>query len=326
MEKLDRHIASSMTALLVLEAAVKHRNFSLAGRKFNLSQPAVSRHISVLEERLGQSLFRRNNNRVSPTENACELAAAVSLGLGHIRETWRKVYFSATRDDVVLACSFGFAEQWLLPRFARLRLALNGAQVRFVTTDQISDIDLNRVDAAVVWHLAHPSDRPAFPLVSEEAFPICSPAFAEREFGSVQIDPSDLARLKELVPDKFLHLDQGDSGYLTWDSWFAKVGLEAPRFDHRETFDAYPFMLQAVLNGDGIALGWRGLVEELIAQGRVLRAGPVVANRATAYYLQHRPVDNAESALAKLVAWFKLEASAAEGGRYLENENIISTR
>ncbi|MES0192665.1 LysR family transcriptional regulator [Mesorhizobium sp. LSJC264A00] len=301
-----------MNALLVLEAAVRHGNFSLAARSLNLSQPAVSRHISILEERLGQRLFLRNNNRITPTANARELGAAVALGLGHIRETWKKIYCPPPRDDVILACTFGFADQWLMPRFARLRLAMQGARVRVITTDQVADIDQNWVDAAVVWHLGDCNDRPAFPLIAEEAFPVCSPAFAFRELGEVPRDFCDPIALRNLPPDKFLHFDQGDSGYLTWDSWFSKVGLAAPAFGRRETFDAYPFMLQAILNGEGVGLGWQGLVNELVAQGRLLRVGPVVANLKTAYYLQHRSVESSDSALARLVAWFRLEVSNSQ--------------
>lgn len=296
-----------MNALLVLEAAVRHGNFSLAGRALNLSQPAISRHISVLEERLGQRLFHRNNNRITPTANARELAAAVALGLGHIGETWKRIYCPPPRKDVILACTFGFADQWLMPRFARLRQAMDGARVRVITTDQAGGIDPSWVDAAVVCDLRDHNERPAFPLIPEEAFPICSPAYARQELG--EINRGDPAALSGLPPKKFLHFEQGDSGFLTWDSWFEKAGLSAPAFGRRETFDAYPFMLQAVLNGEGIALGWRGLVDELVDQGRLLRVGPVVANLETAYYLQHRFVENSDSALARLVAWFRLEVS-----------------
>ncbi len=177
-----------------------------------------------------------------------------------------------------------------------------------MTTDQADIIDPALVDAAVVCDLGDRSDRVAFPLIPEEAFPICSPAYAERELGTGGGATWDPIAFTDLSPEKFLHFEQGNSGFLTWDTWFSKIGIEAPAFTKRETFDAYPFLLRSVLDGEGIALGWRGLVDELLAQGRLLRVGPVVANHTTAYYLQHRSVEFSDSALARLVDWFKSES------------------
>ena len=72
-------------------------------------------------------------------------------------------------------------------------------------------------------------------------------------------DPGVQAANERIVtwrPEGFLHFEQRDSGFLTWDTWFAKVGVATPVFHRRETFDVYPFLLHAVLDGEGIALGW----------------------------------------------------------------------
>lgn len=308
MEKQEWKIAGSLNALMVLECAVRHSNFSTAAHKLNLSQPAVSRHIVTLEERLGQPLFQRHNNRISPTENARKLAEAVALGFGHVDQIWKDISAPPERNEVVLACTFGLAEQWLLPRFSGLRTAMKGARVRILTTDQLGDIDLGRVDAAVVWDLEQAPDRPALPLFSEEAFPICSVEFAAKElnlFNQAGADRGDQRLLEHLPAAKFLHFDVGRSGFISWNIWFTKAGLKVPRFDQVAPFDAYPFLLQAVLGGEGVALGWRGLVDELLAQGRILRIGPSVSHRQTAYYLQHRPIRDPDGALARLVNWFR---------------------
>lgn len=312
MERQNWSIAGSLNALVVLEAAVRHRNFSVASAKLNLSQPAVSRHISALEGRLAQPLFHRDNNKITPTENACKLAEAVTLGFGHVEQVWKDISVSPERDEVVLACTFGLAEQWLLPRFHGLRAAMNGTRVRIVTTDQLGDINLARVDAAVVWDLEQAPDRPALPLFPEEAFPVCTREFAERELKLSKNPTADYLgpeTLQKLSPDRFLHFDVGRSGFLSWNTWFARVGLQPPRFEKFPVFDAYPFLLQAVLGGEGVALGWRGLVDELLAQRRVLRVGPKVANRETAYFLQYRPIHDPGSGLARLLEWFRTQTA-----------------
>ncbi|MBY6069145.1 LysR family transcriptional regulator [Leisingera aquaemixtae] len=301
MERSIRPTAGSLNSLLVLEVAVRHASLSRAAIELGLSQPAVSRHIATLEDRLRQPLFDRNNNRITPTANAIRLADAVALGLGHVDQAWSEVLAAPETDEVTLACTFGFADQWLMPRHSDLRASLGGTRVRVVTTDQLGDIDMSRLDAAVVWDPSRMPERPYFPLIPSETFPVCTPGFLADH-------PEAADGISALPPVSFLHFDTGSSGFLTWPGWFEQAGLPLPRFGKAPEFDAYPFLLQAVLDGEGIALGWLGLVDQLLENGRLVRAGPSVFSRETAYYVQHRPVLDETGALARLLAWFQGQA------------------
>src|SRR3954466_1130336 len=53
--------------LATLHAVVAHGSFSAAGEALNLTQPAVSRQVSLLERRLGTQLVRRTQQGVLPT-------------------------------------------------------------------------------------------------------------------------------------------------------------------------------------------------------------------------------------------------------------------
>jgi DNA-binding transcriptional LysR family regulator len=302
MEWLSRPTAGSLNALLVLEVAVRHSSLSRAARELGLSQPAVSRHVATLEGRLGQTLFRRNNNQIAPMPDAVRLAEAIRLGYGHIDQVWTDIAARSDRNEVTLACTYGFADQWLMPRFDNLRDILDGARVRIVTTDQLGDIDLSRMDAAVVWDSARLPDRPFFPLIRSEVFPICSPGF-------LRAHPDAAERIQDLPPEVFLHFDVGESGFMTWPKWFALAKIEPPRFTTSADFDAYPFLLQAVQRGEGIGLGWHGLVDKSLAKGDILRLGPSVSDRDFSYYLQHRPLQGDTGLLARTVQWFKDAAS-----------------
>ncbi|AHD02889.1 LysR family transcriptional regulator [Leisingera methylohalidivorans] len=301
MERSIRPTSGSLNSLLVLEVAVRHASLSRAAAELGLSQPAVSRHISTLEDRLRQPLFERNNNRITPTANADRLAAAVALGLGHVDQAWSEVLAAPETNEVTLACTFGFADQWLMPRYSDLRAYLGGGRVRVVTTDQLGDIDLSRLDAAVVWDPARMPERPYFPLIAAETFPVCSPRFLEAH-------PEAAADITQLPPELFLHFDTGSSGFLTWEGWFAKAGLPQPRLGTAAEFDAYPFLLQSVRRGEGIGLGWSGIADHALACGEVLRLGPAVSDRPHSYFLQHRVPGAGASALARMLEWFKHQA------------------
>ena len=303
MERSIRPTAGSLNALLVLEVAVRHASLSRAAAELGLSQPAVSRHISALEDRLRQPLFDRNNNRITPTANAVRLADAVALGLGHVDQAWSEVLAAPDPGEVTLACTFGFADQWLMPRYSDLRACLGGSRVRVVTTDQLGDIDLSRLDAAVVWDPSRMPDRPYFPLIPAETFPICSPEF-------LAAHPEAAKNVSQLPPEQFLHFDPGASDFLTWESWFLLTGLTLPPLNTAAEFDAYPFLLQSVRRGEGIGLGWTGIVDDALARGEVLRLGPTVSDREHSYFLQHRPLGTSSGTLERMLKWFKLEAQA----------------
>lgn len=303
MQRPIRPTSGSLNALLVLEVVVRHSNLSHAARELGLSQPAVSRHISALEDRLGLPLLARNNNQITPTHGAVRLAEAVSLGFGHLDQVWTEISAPPDREEVTLACTYGFADQWLMPRFSDLRDHLQGAQVRVVTTDQLGDIDLSRLDAAVVWDTSRLPERPCFPLLKSEVFPICSPDF-------LAVHPEALEAIETVPPHLFLHFDVRESGFMTWSKWFALAKRKAPAFRVPAQFDAYPFLLKAVEAGDGIGLGWHGLVDQALATGRILRLHPSLSDRKVSYYLQHRPIRDQNGVLAKMLQWFREAAEA----------------
>ncbi|MCT4610064.1 MAG: LysR family transcriptional regulator [Pelagimonas sp.] len=298
MERLIRPISGSLNALLVLEVVVRHSNLSRAAKELGLSQPAVSRHVSTLEDRLGLPLFERNNNQIIPTASAVRLADAVSLGFGHLDQVWRDISAPAERQEVTLACTYGFADQWLMPRFSDLRAHMDGAKVRVVTTDQLGDIDLSRLDAAVVWDTSGLPERPFFPLIKSAIFPICSPDF-------LAAHPEVSEMIERISPELFLHFEVGNSGFMTWSKWFAMADLKPPAFEEASGYDAYPFLLEAVQRGDGIGLGWHGLVDQALRKGQVLQCGPALSDRETSYFVQHRTIRSKTSPLGRMLHWFK---------------------
>src|ERR671926_236983 len=54
--------------LATLRAVVAHGSFSAAATALHLTQPAVSRQVSLLEQRVGTQLVRRTQQGVHPTE------------------------------------------------------------------------------------------------------------------------------------------------------------------------------------------------------------------------------------------------------------------
>lgn len=293
-----KNISGSLNALLVFEAVVRNLSFTRAATELNLSQPTVSRHIATLEGRLNQSLFVRVGNQVMPTEEARRLASAIALGFGHAETAWEAIQFEAIEDEVTLACSFGFAENWLMRRYAGLKQAMGDTRLRIATFDKPEFLDMSRIDVAVIWNTSQVADRPYFPLFTEQAFPICSPRYLEK-------NPEIESDVQALAKANLLHFEVGDSGFINWRLWFAAQGIDYRVPDGAHQYDTLPFVMQAVLDGEGVGIGWRFLVDQLLEDGLVVKTGPELVNREAAYYLQYREDSPNRAGIQTVINWFE---------------------
>jgi DNA-binding transcriptional LysR family regulator len=70
--------------LATLRAVVAHGSFSAAGHALNLTQPAVSRQVSLLERQVGTQLVRRSRRGVRPTEAGRLLVGHADSVLGRL--------------------------------------------------------------------------------------------------------------------------------------------------------------------------------------------------------------------------------------------------
>jgi LysR family glycine cleavage system transcriptional activator len=140
-------------------------------------------------------------------------------------------------------------------------------------------------------------------LMDEEVFPVCSPALSKQ---NRLRKPSDLAGLK-LIHD--LSVD-GRSGFTTWKSWLAKAkaNVETKRGLRINNSAA---VLQAAIDGQGVALARSILAHDDLEAGRLVRLFPEVEfTSALAYYVVYRPEYGMLPKVAAFRDWLATEASA----------------
>src|SRR5690242_13234678 len=104
--------------LIPFEAAARLGSMSAAARELGVSQPAISRHLQILEADLGQALFHRNRRGLSLTAAGNAYRHAVALGLDHIAAATATLRAQTGDQTIRIATNFGFAQQWLMPRLS----------------------------------------------------------------------------------------------------------------------------------------------------------------------------------------------------------------
>lgn len=290
-----RRIQPHLTALPVFEAAARLGSFTRAGGELGISQPSVSRHIANLEEALGQPLFTRDHNRLTLTAEGAALAGAIDLGLSHIDTAYRKVAQGPRRQGLTLACSFSFAHGWLLPRFSDLRRAAGDTPIHLVVSYWLEDVALDDVDMVVNWRSRGWTEWPSLSLFDEVVYPVAAPSWQGRG--------------DTLAPADLLHFEERDNEFVGWERWFAHTGQTMPDVTDAYRYSNYHFMIQAAMDGEGVALGWHHLVADQIAQGRLQRVGAPMHYRDDAYSLEYRPNSTAPETVQAILNWFRAEVT-----------------
>lgn len=263
MESL-RSLLPSINSLVVFEAAGRLSSFTAAARELRMTQAAVSYAIHRLEEHLGTTLFLREHRRVRLSAAGARFHADVAIGLSHIQRSAQDLRAVATGGHVTLACSTAFAAFWMVPRMAQLRADLPQIDLRIQTADR--DLDLMGEGIPLAIRGGSPADWPHYearPLAAEEIYPVCGAGYLagrQRPAG-----PEDL------LAHQLIHLEEPFRQAATWRDWFASVGVEGRRVPKGLQINDYVLLVQSVIAGQGVALGWRHLVEGLVRQGVLVR-------------------------------------------------------
>lgn len=263
METL-RSLLPSINSLVVFEAAGRLGSFTSAARELRMTQAAVSYAVHRLEEHLGTALFLREHRRVRLSEAGARFHADVSIGLQHIQRSAQDLRAVAAGGHVTLSCSTAFAAFWMVPRMAQLRADLPEIDLRIQTADR--DLDLVGEGIPLAIRGGDPAEWPHYhcaPLASEEIYPVCAPSYLSRHAAPT--------RPEDLLAHALIHLEEPYRSATTWYDWFASLGIGERRVPKGLQVNDYVLAIQAVLEGQGVALGWRHLVEDMVKRGVLVR-------------------------------------------------------
>lgn len=259
METL-RSLLPSINSLVVFEAAGRLASFTGAARELRMTQAAVSYAIHRLEEHLGTALFLREHRRVRLSEAGERFHVDVSIGLSHIQRSAQDLRSVATGGHVTLSSSSAFAAFWMVPRMALFRADLPHIDLRIQTADR--DLDLLGEGIPLAVRGGDPGDWAQYhaePLSAERIFPVCGAGYlAGRDRPRHPVD---------LLDHQLIHLEEPFRPAATWRDWFASAGIEGRRVPKGLQINDYVSVIQSVIAGQGIALGWDHLVDMLVSQG-----------------------------------------------------------
>ncbi|MDJ0768668.1 MAG: LysR substrate-binding domain-containing protein [Ilumatobacter sp.] len=288
VERIDR-----LQRLAVFEAAARTGSFTAAARELGMTQPAVTRQVRALEQRLGAELFRRTSNRSDLTDIGHRLSSHVNAGFDVIESGLQELADHA--GTFVVASHPGIAQQWLVPRIDDLHTALGDLELRLRFFDRDAELEAGDHDVAIRVGAGDFPGQSRHLLFDEVVVPVASPALAA-EHGL-----SESSTAADVYQAPFVHMDDDDRPWMTWADWLGRFGIALRRQPGRVLFNNYPMVLQQALAGRGIALGWRPLIDELVEGDALVVVGPEVRSDR-GYYVTWR-AGPPEPPVETLIAW-----------------------
>ena len=243
-----------------------------------MTQAAVSYAIRGLEDQLGVPLFHRVHRAVELTEAGEKFHADVSVGLSRIQKSAEEIRAKGRETNVTLAASTAFASMWMLPRLNRMREDLPEIDLRIQTS--VRDLDLEEDPIPLGIRGGDPSHWPRYhaaQLAEEVVNAVATPAYIE-EHGLPET-AADLQR------HNLIHLEEPVRRACDWTEWFASAGLTYPKQARRLTINDYVLVIQAVLAGEGVALGWEHLINPQIRSGALMPVAGHVLKTGLAFYV-----------------------------------------
>ncbi|WP_440801663.1 choline sulfate utilization transcriptional regulator [Pseudomonas syringae] len=268
----------SLDLLRAFEVAARLRSFTAAALELGTTQPAVSQQIKRLEEQLATRLFDRIYRGIELTDAGEVLFSHVQAGLQSIDSGLIAITEHHQHEVLQVATDFAFAAYWLMPRLHRFHKVNPDVDVSLVTSERTHSMLRADIDVAVLFGDGRFKQGQSHWLFSEEVFPVCSPQLVA---GRQTPLPNDALRDFPL-----LHL-RGESinHWFDWAGVFRALDIPQAPAPGQLRFDNYTLLIQAAIGGQGIAIGWKHLVDDLLDQGLLCRPIAGAAISGQGYYV-----------------------------------------
>lgn len=266
-----------LNGLRAFEASARHLSFTRAAIELCVTQAAVSQQVKGLEKRLGVSLFQRLPRGLKITAEGEALLPTVTSSFDQMATTLDRIEAGQVRELLFLGVVGTFAVGWLLPRLKAFQKQHPFIDVRVSTNNNRVDMAAEGLDFAIRFGQGSWHGTDAFRLFEAPLSPLCTPKLAET-----------LKTPTDLMEATLLRSYRADE----WSNWFAAAGvMPAAQVNAGIVFDTSLGMMEAALQGLGVALAPPSMFSRHLASGAIIQPFPVTISLGSYWLtrLQSKP-------------------------------------
>lgn len=247
--------------LKVFHAAAEAGSFTHAGEQLGLSQSAVSRQVSALEQELSVSLFHRHARGLILTEQGDLLFRTAHDVFMQLQAARAKLTDSRERPsgDLKINTTPGVGINWLIPRLGEFTALYPEIRISLIVNDEELDLSMREADVAIRTRKPTQPDLIQRKLFAMGFHAYCSPEYIKR-FGTPRtLDELDAHRIIMLS-------DSQVPAHLQNRNWLIEAGRNgsSPREAYFKVNNILG-LVRACQQGLGIAALPDYLVEETTA-------------------------------------------------------------
>ncbi len=295
---MDNDRLPPLNSLKAFEAAARHESFLEAATEHGVTPGSVSRHVRLLERYLGTELFVRRSNGVTLTSAGKDYAAKVRGIFRNLRTETDRVRRPVRDRAIAISTLPIFSERWLYRRIPSFRKAFDRAELRIEAHNGEHDADREDVDAWIMYSKGQHPGYSVTRLFGEEVFPVCSPQFRETL--------SDRPGADEVVAQPLLHDIYWDTD---WPDWARAVGATAGELAANMRFALYKGVIQAAVDGMGMAVGHGEMVAKELATGKLVPLPHLSVASEKSYHLVMNASSANDRTLVRLKEWLLHECA-----------------
>ena len=301
-----------LNALRSFDAAARHQSFTRAAEELCVTQGAVSHQVKALEIELGLQLFKRKRNGLVITEAGHDYLAVVRDVFDRLELATDRLLQRQRSGTITVSTSPDFAAKWLVSRLGRFAEAYPEIELKLAALMHRVDFAREDVDLAIRHGDGQWPELDAVNLSAEELFPVCSPSLMTSRGGLHK--PEDVLRFP------LLHLDDRHD----WSRWLETAGASGEGLLHGPILNHASMLIDAAIDGQGIALARTMLAASDLIAGRLVRPFQAAIPLRNTYWIV---CPRATRALPKIVAFrdWLFDEVAADRRRLERHEDAIKT-
>ena len=309
-----------LSTFRTFEAAARLLSFKKAAEELHVTPAAVSQQIKTLESYLGVALFLRRPNALQLTEDGLAMYPKVRDGLDSFAAG-----VESTRHGKGLALNVtappAFATRWLVPRLSRFSLAhpevairissnpdnIDGPQTLLTPAKELIDPRADTSEVEIRFGTGLYPGYQVEKMLAPDYLLVCSPAL---QGGDPPLrTPEDLSRHILMHDESIPALEYRPS----WDEWFRLAGVSGIDSERGPRFSNSILAIEAVLEGQGLALLLAPQVEADVAAGRLVTPFPISMPSAYAYFLVMPKATSEQAVVRAFKDWLRAEIGPQYG-------------
>lgn len=295
-----------LTALRAFEAVGRLGNVKEAADELNVTPAAVSHQIRALEEHLGAELFSRSSRVLQLTRSGAAFLSSVTKAFDLLHEGADKLSRDCGRERLVVNSLPTFASNFLVPRLGQFHADHPEIEIEVNTVGKFGEpLDLRNIGADVAirggLHAGAWPGLVAERLVPEVMFPVCAPSLLQ--------GPNALRTPRDLARQTLIIVSRTPEGWPEWLDAAQAAGLDVEGADatHGLWFDTVQLAMTAAIEGMGVVIGRRPLVDAYLDSGLLVAPFDVEVTSRIAYWLVYPPQAAATERLQAFRTWLRAE-------------------